>query len=138
MARAVVVGDELRLPEYAEPVPIPDPPFVWAALGVFRPGANAALLGADRAPDHEIRLRYALLENAATLVYGIRGRQLRWIERRQNNQAVERVELVFEAASRFPLQATYRDLRAYRELRVRLDTIEDVESYPLDIWVPGR
>jgi hypothetical protein len=49
---------------------------------------------------------------------------------------VERVELDMDE-SRYPAEATYRDLTAFRELRLRRASVERVEPFPPDIWDPA-
>lgn len=138
VARAVVVGDEVRLPNSAQEIPLPPPAFIWAALGIFRPGNHTVLLRGERRPDGEVQLHYAAQDAGDTLVYGVRRRTLHWLEQRDGGHTVERIELAQANGGRFPHRATYRDLRAYRELVVTVDTVEDVESYPPDLWVPER
>ena len=52
---------------------------------------------------------------------------------------VGRVELGFGDDPRYPEGATYRNLGAFRELKLTRESVETVESYPPDIWFPiGR
>ncbi|MBI4519423.1 MAG: hypothetical protein HY701_01185 [Gemmatimonadetes bacterium] len=138
VARAVVIRDEVWLPPSALALPVPPPSLFWATLGVFRPDRSAALQGGERRSDGEIRLQYLVADDGTMLEGGVDGRSLRWLERQERGRSVERVELTPAAESRFPRRATYRDLRAYRELTLELRTIENVDSYPPDIWDLGR
>jgi hypothetical protein len=136
VARAALVGDELRLPPGAPQGVIPPAEMLWATLGVFRPGMNIELLGAEQLPDGRTRLRYRR-PDGVDLRYTVRGQRIEEIERLRGGTAVERVTLTAEAADRYPSQATYRDLAAFRELKLTRERVEQVEAFPPDIWEVG-
>lgn len=136
VGRAALVRDELRLPPEAVEVPLPPPALFWATLGVFRPGPGSALLGAS-AEDGGTLLRYGFVDGHR-LHYLMNGRRIRRVELLRDGNVEEEVRLDWEGAEgRVPAQARYRDMRATRELNLTLEGIEDVESYPPDIWTPG-
>ena len=49
----------------------------------------------------------------------------------------ERVELGMGATDRYPEEASYRNLSAFRELKLTRESLERVEPYPPDIWNPN-
>ncbi len=137
--QAVLVGDELRVPPWAPLDLAPRPPLLWAALGVFRPGAELALLGAEGDAGGSLLLRYAGPEENEEVHFRVDSGSLeeaRWLVR---GRAVESIRL---RRSRDPgglPDAVYRDLRAFRELSIDVVSVERVESFPADIWrVGGR
>lgn len=136
VVRAALVGDELRLPVDAPPGLIPPAPLLWASLGVFRAGARLSVLGARELDDGVflIRLRHP---EGGELRYRVRDRAILDAERVRDGHVVERVE-VEPGDGPFPREARYRNLADFRELTVRLEEMDFVESYPPDIWDPGR
>ena len=48
----------------------------------------------------------------------------------------EWVEVELDGDSKYPVLATYRNLAAFRELKIIRDRLDRVESYPPDIWNP--
>jgi hypothetical protein len=136
VARAALVGDELRLPPGAPQGVIPPAEMLWATLGVFRPGLNIELLGAEQLPDGRTRLRYRR-PDGVDLRYTVRGQRIEEIERLRGGTVVERVTLTPEAADRYPSEASYRDLTAFRELKLTRERVEQVEAFPPDIWEVG-
>lgn len=135
-ARAALVEDELRLPPGVDRRLIPPPPLLWASLGVFHPGPRARLLD-GRARDGGVRLRYGL-SGGEELRYRLRDGRLRAAELLRDGDVVERVELDDREDGATPPGARYRDLSAFRELRVSIESTERVESYPPEIWHPAR
>ena len=135
---AALVDDDLRLPVAAPEGIIPPAPLLWATLGVLRPGRLATLLGGEAIDSTGVRLRYRIAQGGEVHYFfedGVleRGELLR-------GGRVEET-LVLERQDRdanLPAAATYRNFPAFRELEVRVETIDQVESYPPDIWVFGR
>jgi hypothetical protein len=58
------------------------------------------------------------------------------MERLDGETVVERVELDMDE-DRYPAEAIYRDLTAFRELRLSRASVERVEPFPPDIWDPA-
>jgi hypothetical protein len=133
--KAVLLGGTLIMPPGAPAQILPPPDLFWGTLGVFRPDYGAELLGGDELEEDVLRLRYAY-EDGRELHYRIEAGVLRTVELLDGGSVVQRVELVMSADSRYPLQATYRNLAAFRELKITRDRLERVESYPADIWDP--
>jgi hypothetical protein len=93
------------------------------------------LLGGDELEQDALRLRYRY-EDGKELHYRINDGMLRTVELIESGSVVQRVEVELDAESRYPVQATYRNLAAFRELKLTRDHLERVESYPPDIWDP--
>ena len=133
---AALVNGEVRMPADLPSV-LPESTLVWASLGVFRPTSGMWLAGGSWRSDGAAELRYLPSEGSELLVRLERSR-IRDIEVRAGGRAVEDLRLTLGNGERFPRQATYRDLRNTRELRITLESVEHVESYPTHIWDPGR
>lgn len=137
-ARAALVGGELRLPPEVEPGLVPPPPLLWASLGVFHPGADAVLLDGRAGEDGEIRLRFALSDDRE-LRYVLRDGEVRQAELVRDGHVIERVRVEEVAGpGEVPGEAVYRDLAAFRELTVTVESIEEVEGHPPGIWHVGE
>ncbi len=135
VVRAALVDGDLRLPPGAPEGILPPADLMWGVLGVFRPLSGTELMGADRLDGDALQLRYRYAD-ARELRFRIVDGRVRTVETLQGGHAVERVELELEDGSRYPAEATYRNLSAFRELKLTRQTVEQVESYPPDIWDP--
>jgi len=137
LAQAALVGDDIRIPPWTPAEVIPPPPLLWAALGVFRPGVDVPLVGGEALSENEIALRY-LLSSEIQLRFKITDGDVEEAELIRDGHVEERVRVVrADTANALP-DATYRNLRAFRELRITLETVEHVEGFPPDIWYPAR
>jgi len=135
VVRAALVDGELRLPPGAPEGILPPPDLMWSVLGVFRPAFGIELMGADRLEGGGLRLRYRY-PDARELSFRVEDGLIRTVEVLRDGHATERVELGLDEGSRYPAEATYRNLAAFRELKLTRETVERVESYPPDIWDP--
>ena len=135
VVRAALVDGELRLPPGAPEGILPPPDLMWGVLGVFRPEFGIELMGADRMAGGALRLRYRYAD-ARDLYFGVEGGRIRTVEVLRDGHTTERVELGLDLGSRYPAEATYRNLTAFRELKLTRESVERVESYPPDIWDP--
>ncbi len=131
-----LVDDDLRAPLGTPLQVVPSPPLLWASLGVFRPGDGVTLLGAEER-DEALRLRYRL-SDGDELTYQIRDGKLTGVELRRDGNALHEVSLEREVDWELPREATYRNLASFRELKVTVESVENVESHPFDIWYPHR
>lgn len=135
-AIAALVGDELRIPAELPSELVPPPALFWSALGVFRPGGDATLV-AGRKDNGTTELEYRL-SVGDRVRFRLSGRSVADAMVLDGGAVVERVRASgAQPGSAYPAEATYRNLRDYRELRLRLETFEHVDSFPPDIWNPG-
>ncbi len=133
VVRAALVGDDLRLPVGAPEGLVPPAELLWGALGVFRPSRGASLQGGTALPDGRVSLSYRYPEGVEVR-YFVEGGQVRTVERLRQGQVVERLAVGSPGEDRYPVEATYRNLGAFRELTLTRQTVEQVEAYPPDIW----
>ena len=134
-AVAALVDDELRIPESLPTELVPPAPLLWAVLGVFRPGAGAAMLQGTVA-DGTMEVRYRL-GTGNEIGFRLRDGALRDAVLLDGDAVLQHVFVSGSAAgAAFPGEATYRHLPDYRELKLILESVEDVDSFPPDIWTP--
>lgn len=133
--RAALVDGEVRLPPGAPGDLLPPPDLMWGALGVFRPGGDAVLLGGDRLEGGPIRLRYRY-PNGGELHYQVRDGVLERVDVMRGGRVVEEVILTFRDAGRFPSEALYRHRTDFRELHLMRESAETVAPFPAEIWSP--
>jgi hypothetical protein len=136
VAAASMVGEEFRVAAGGQ-TELPAPAFLWGAIGVFRPGDFSVLRGGRWQSNGVAELTYQF-SGGGELLYHLRGGRIERMEVRRSQRPAEEVRLVQVEGERFPREATYRHLDAVRELRITLEAVEHVESYPSDIWDPGR
>ncbi len=136
VVRAALVEGELRLPPGGREELLPPADLLWGVLGVFRPQFGIEMMGADRLEGGDLRLRYRY-PDASDLHFFVTGGRVRGIEVLQGGRTAERVELRLEPGDRFPVEATYRNVGAFRELKLTRESVETVESFPPDIWDPA-
>jgi hypothetical protein len=134
--RAALVNGSLRLPAGTRTDILPPPDLMWGVLGVFRPDTDTELVGAERLKGGALRLRYRY-EDGQELDYRVADGRVRAVELRdRGGHVAQRVELGLDSSNRYPMKATYRNLSAFRELRVTRESVERVDPYPPDIWDP--
>lgn len=135
--RAAMVGDELRLPHGAQATLVPPPALFWSALGIFRPGGGSFLSGGEREGSEGVRLEYRIA-GERELRYRLRNRTVERVELLQGGQVFEQLALAGGRPERFPRETVYRHLGEFRELKFTLETVDDVDDFPSDIWDPSR
>lgn len=133
VARAALVDDELRLPSGMPAGVIPPAEMLWGTLGVFRPGRDTRLLGGEALGEDRVRLRYRR-PDGIEVRFTISGGRVQEVERLREGQVVERVTITPGDRDRYPAEGNYRDLAAFRELRLTRERLEQVEAFPPDIW----
>jgi len=137
VVRAALVGEDLRLPPGAPRDILPPPDLMWGALGVFRPEQGSKLMGADRLEGGALRLRY-LYPNGKQLRYRIENGRVQTLEILDGGHTTQQVRLTVSGDSRYPVEATYRNMKAFRELKLKRESVEQVGPYPPEIWNPVR
>jgi hypothetical protein len=133
---AVLIDGELRLPPGSRDDILPPTDLMWGALGVLRPH-EAQLLGGDRLEDDAMRLRYAY-DDGTELHYQIADGLMRSLELLDDGRVVQWVELEMSQAGRYPVEAKYRNLTAFRELTIVRQSIEQVAPFDEAIWDPAQ
>ncbi len=133
--RAALVEGDLRLPPGAPEDILPPPDLMWGVLGVFRPEPETQLLGADELQGGDLRLRYRYPDERE-LHFRVAERRVRSLEMVQEGHVVQRVELG-QDETRYPAEATYRNLAAFRELKLTRETVQEVGPFPPAIWNPS-
>lgn len=129
---AALVESELRLPGGGGAV-LPPPAMIWSVLGVVRP-PEAAVLQGTREDDGTVELYYAT--DDGRLRYVLEQGRLRSVEWRRGGQRMM-VELDGELMG-LPTTAMYRDWANNTELHLELESVDEVEPFPPEIWTPGR
>jgi len=137
VVRAALVNGELRLPPGAPTNILPPADLMWGVLGVFLPEPGITLVGADRLEGEDLQLRYQY-DDGRELHYRVTEGRIGMMEILQGSHVVERVELEMMEDDRYPVQATYRNLAAFRELKLARESVERVEPFPPDIWYVNR
>ena len=137
VAEAVLVGDELHIPPWVEVGMIPPPPLLWASLGVFRPGEGAELVEARGRSRLSVDYRLA---DGEVVRFSLEGRRVVGVSVLDGRDVVRTMQVGDnDGSSRYPTDATYRDIPDFRELKVSLSEVEYVDAFPPDIWtVAGR
>jgi hypothetical protein len=133
-ARAAMVGDDLRIPPGVPTDILPPSHLLWGTLGVFRPGMGIGLTGGDPLDEGGVRLTYQL-PNGDEVRYSLDGsRHIREVEVRRSGTPIQRLTVSRDDGV-FPVEAVYRDLASFRELRLARESVEHVEPFPPDIWL---
>jgi hypothetical protein len=133
---AALVNGDLRLPAGTRTDVLPPPDLMWGVLGVFRPDTDTEFVGVERLKGGTLRLRYRY-HDGQELDFRVADGRVRALELRdRGGHVAQRVELGLDASDRYPLRATYRNLSAFRELKLTRESVERVDSYPPDIWNP--
>jgi hypothetical protein len=130
---AALVGDDLRLPPGVGAAQLPPPALMWAVLGVVAPPADAVLVG-TREQGGRSELYYRV--DDSTLRYVLEAGRLRDVRWEGGGRRMV-VELRGQGGFGLPAQATYRDFAAVVELALNLEGVDEVESFPSEIWRPG-
>jgi hypothetical protein len=136
VGRATLLDGDLRDARGLPDGVVPPPDLLWAALGVFRPGRESVFGGARRREDGVVELRYQVA-NGQELRYTVDGERILEAELLEGGRTVHEVTLTPGDTGVYPREATYKNLAAYRELKLTTRSIENVSSFPTDIWFPG-
>jgi hypothetical protein len=135
---ASLVEDKLRAREGTRLEVVPSPALLWASLGVFRPGGDVTLLGAEALDDDSYRLQYRLPDgDELRYEFELRSGRVTEVELRHGGSLTHRVALNREGGGELPKEAIDRNLAAFSELKVTVETVERVDSHPSDIWYLG-
>lgn len=133
---AVLVGAELRTLGQIEDVRLPEPPFLYAMAGLFRPGPGSPDRGYDTEEGQV--LVYELEEGTARRFVLREGRLVR-AEEREGGRVVREISLQWptaaEEAGPWPSRAEYRDRTVPSRVRWTLEDVRAArEPFPPDIY----
>jgi len=135
--QAALVGGDLRVPSWAPRELAPPAPLLWASLGVFRPDPSWELLGGTHGRDGGVTLRYDA-GSGQEIRFGVQDGRLIRAELHRDGHLSEEVDLSLDETSGNVVETVYRNLAEFLELTFSLETVETVDSFPSDIWNPGR
>jgi hypothetical protein len=136
--QAALVNGKMILPPGMPDDILPPPDLMWGVLGVFRPEYGIELLGGDELDGGMTRLRYRYTDGTE-LHYGVKDGVLKRLDLIDRGDVVQWVEVDLEENGRYPVQATYRNLAEFRELKLMRESLTRVEPFAPDIWDPiGR
>jgi hypothetical protein len=82
-------------------------------------------------------LRYAY-EDGTELHYQVMQGLLQSLELLDRGRVVQLVELEGDGTSRYPSEARYRNLTAFRELTIQRESVESVDAFEPTIWNPSE
>lgn len=132
---AAFVEGEVVLPPGAPSTPLPPPPLMWSALGVFEPPPSSTLV-AVRPDGDRLELEYAAGEERWR--YHFEAGRLRNVEWTAPRGGRRTVELEGTGPLDLPRAAVYRDWPQFVELRMTLEEAHSVDGFSAEIWSVGR
>ena len=135
--RAALVGSDLRVPPGVPLELAPPPALLWAALGVFRPDSGLRLLEGRSVGNGSVTLRYGG-DAGEDLRFRLTEGLLTRAEIYQDGHLIEEVDLELNESSENVVETVYRNRALFLELTFSLKSVETVESFPSNIWDPGR
>ena len=135
--RAALVGSDLRVPPGVPLELAPPPALLWAALGVFRPDSGLRVLEGRSVKNGSVTLRYGG-DAGEDLRFRLTEGLLTRAEIYQDGHLIEEVDLELNESSENVVETVYRNRALFLELTFSLKSVETVESFPSDIWDPGR
>ena len=128
---AALVNDSLRLPPGAGDVPLPPLSLFWSVLGVFRPPEGATLVATTGGDDPV--LEYARGDDVWTYRFEDgRSSEVEWTGAGSGRRTVQ---ISGDASHGLPTNATYRDWPAFRELRLTVKRVLQVDGFPPETWL---
>jgi hypothetical protein len=133
-AGAILVGDELALPVSLPDDILPPAELLWGTVGTLRLGSGARVVGGDVLEGGGMRLVARLADDQGVRFEVIGGRVRRIEQTTEGGAVVKTLVTRHDTAGAVPLEATYRDLTAFRELILQRDRMESVDGFPDDIW----
>lgn len=135
--QAALVEGNLRIPPWAPRELAPPPALLWAALGIFRPDPDLALVQATRGEGGGVFLRYGG-EGDLELRFRVGDGHLTRAELYRDGHLMEEVDLSLDEATGAVTETVYRNRALFLELTFSLESSEYVASFPPEIWYPGR
>jgi hypothetical protein len=106
-------------------------------LGVFRPDSGLRVLEGRSVEDGSVTLRYGG-DAGEDLRFSLTEGMLTRAEIYQDGHLIEEVDLDLNESSENVVETVYRNRALFLELTFSLKSVETVESFPSNIWDPGR
>lgn len=135
--QAALVEGVLRIPPWAPRELAPPPALLWAALGIFRPDPDLALLGGRMDEAGVTTLRYGG-DEALELRFRFQDGHLTRAELHRDGHLLEEVDLSLDGDAGTVLETVYRNRALFLELTFSLQSAENVDPFPAEIWYPGH
>jgi hypothetical protein len=132
---AALVDGDLRLPYGSRDDILPPADLMWGTLGVFHPLPGTELEAGERLESGAQRLRYRQ-GNGNEIHYETTDGALRAVELLDGSRVVQWVRVSAADDSRYPHEATYRNLEAFRELKIRRTALSAAHVFDPVIWNP--
>jgi hypothetical protein len=114
-------------------ITLPPPTFMWTMIGAFRPPAGVAPQGARRGERSQLTYRLSP-QTTVAFHFGGEGRLLE-AELMIDGDVIQDIHIEPGSAGdgpgayRWPLEATYRDLREFHEVRIKVLEIREHERF---------
>jgi len=135
LAAAIVEGETLRAVPAQASALLPPPALLWSLLGTFRQPAAAPLSG-TRVDGAGTQLDYT--RDGVRWSFRFDGERLRTTEWTSGGS---RRTVTVGAASQHgvPAETTFRDWTEFRELTLRVTSVEEKTAFEPDVWIlPGE
>ena len=132
---AALVDEDLRLPAGTRDDILPPVDLMWGTLGVFRPMDDAELVAGERLEGGAERLRYTQ-PDGTELHYETAEGTLRAVELVERGSVIQFVRVSGTGSTGYPDEATYRNIDAFRELRIRRTATLPSDPFDPQIWDP--
>ena len=84
-----------------------------------------------------MRLRYGY-DDGREIHFGVMQGLLSSLELLEDGHVVQRVDVSPEREARYPTEATYRNLAAFRELKLVRESLAVVSPFDPEIWDPAE
>ena len=135
---AALDGEDYRVPpQAAAATALPTPTLLWAALSVFEPPADAALVSATR-QDGSSELRFDRGGEVFIYTFDAEGETVHRLSRAERagpQGVIESVNLTYTPEGDVS-RANYRNWAEFRELNLEVESRQNVASFPEEIWRP--
>ena len=135
LAAAIVENDAMRVVPAQATALLPPPALLWSLLGAFRPPVGTPFTGSSDTGGATM-LHYA--QGSARWSFRFEGGALRSTEW-TDGTGRRTVTLSGASSAGLPAETTFRDWSEFRELTLRVTTVEEKTAFEPDVWIlPGE